>query len=218
MSAAWDARALLEPIAGEQPCGQNLDDTGVLASLRRAPAVRAGPLPRGAAGPEDDQDKEAAKAKPPHRVGPDSGRRARRRSAEEQGSSPARVPGDGAAADRRPAGLFRDAARRRRSGSRSSGRSVYPLVDEDADRAAERAELLCGSDGGGRSHPAGAARREPAARHVQPARHRDRAQASVRRAARGASRTRPQIQAAFTAMPLRTCGSCSTAWSTPSRR
>ena len=33
MSAGWDARTLLEPIAGEQPCGPNPDDTGVLGTF-----------------------------------------------------------------------------------------------------------------------------------------------------------------------------------------
>ena len=64
MSAAWDAHALLEPIAGEQPCGQNPDDTGVLAAFD---ALRLYGQPRSpeAAPDADDDDKEAAKARPP---------------------------------------------------------------------------------------------------------------------------------------------------------
>jgi type VI secretion system protein ImpA len=64
MSAGWDARALLEPIAGEQPCGQNPDDTGVLGTLD---ALRLFGQPRSPEAPPDteDGDKEAAKAKPP---------------------------------------------------------------------------------------------------------------------------------------------------------
>jgi type VI secretion system protein ImpA len=64
MSAGWDAHALLEPIAGEQPCGQNPDDTGVLAGFD---ALRLFGQPRSpeAAPDTDDSDKEAAKARVP---------------------------------------------------------------------------------------------------------------------------------------------------------
>lgn len=64
MSAGWDGRALLEPIAGEQPCGQNPDATGVLGAFD---ALRLFGQPRSPEAPpdEDDADKEAAKAKPP---------------------------------------------------------------------------------------------------------------------------------------------------------
>ena len=64
MSAGWDAHALLEPIAGEQPCGQNPDDTGVLGAfdaLRLFGQSRSPEAPPDA----DDADKEAAKARPP---------------------------------------------------------------------------------------------------------------------------------------------------------
>ncbi|MGH9409497.1 MAG: type VI secretion system protein TssA [Vicinamibacterales bacterium] len=64
MSAAWDARALLEPIAGEQPCGQDLDASGVLSTfdaLRLFGQARSPEAPPD----QDDGDKEAAKAKPP---------------------------------------------------------------------------------------------------------------------------------------------------------
>lgn len=33
MSARWEGAALLEPIAGSEPCGQNLEDTALLASF-----------------------------------------------------------------------------------------------------------------------------------------------------------------------------------------
>jgi len=64
MSAGWDAHALLEPIAGEQPCGQNPDDTGVLAGFD---ALRLFGQPRSpeAAPDADESDKEAAKARVP---------------------------------------------------------------------------------------------------------------------------------------------------------
>lgn len=64
MSAALDAHALLDPIAGEQPCGQDLDALGVLSSfdaLRLFGQARSPEAPPD----EDDEDKEAAKTKPP---------------------------------------------------------------------------------------------------------------------------------------------------------
>ena len=51
---------------------------------------------------------------------------------------------------------------------------TYPLVDEDADPPAKRAELLRRSDGGRGRAPPRAARQQPSARHVQPSRHRHR--------------------------------------------
>jgi type VI secretion system protein ImpA len=64
MSAGWDGRALLEPISGEQPCGQNPDATGVLGTFD---ALRLFGQPRSPEAPPDadDADKEAAKAKVP---------------------------------------------------------------------------------------------------------------------------------------------------------
>ncbi|HEY3886096.1 MAG TPA: type VI secretion system protein TssA [Vicinamibacterales bacterium] len=64
MSAAWDARALLEPIAGEQPCGQDLDASGVLSTFDALRLFGQARSPE-AAPDDDDGDKEAAKAKPP---------------------------------------------------------------------------------------------------------------------------------------------------------
>jgi len=64
MSSGWDARVLLEPIAGEQPCGQNPDATGLLGTfdaLRLFGQSRSPEAPPDA----DDGDKEAAKARPP---------------------------------------------------------------------------------------------------------------------------------------------------------
>jgi type VI secretion system protein ImpA len=64
MSAGWDAQALLTPIAGEQPCGQNPDDTGGLVAFD---ALRLFGQPRSPEAPpdQDEGDKEAAKTKPP---------------------------------------------------------------------------------------------------------------------------------------------------------
>jgi type VI secretion system protein ImpA len=64
MSLRWDGQALLEPISAEQPCGQNLDETPILAgfdSLRLFGQARS---PEAPPDPED-QDKEGQKAKPP---------------------------------------------------------------------------------------------------------------------------------------------------------
>jgi len=63
MSARWDAEPLLQPLAGEQPCGLNLDETGGLVAfdaLRLFGQARSPEAPPDA----DDVDKEAAKAKP----------------------------------------------------------------------------------------------------------------------------------------------------------
>jgi type VI secretion system protein ImpA len=64
MSAALDAHALLEPIAGEQPCGQDLDASGVLSTFD---ALRLFGQARSPEAPPDgdDEGKEAAKTKAP---------------------------------------------------------------------------------------------------------------------------------------------------------
>jgi type VI secretion system protein ImpA len=64
MSARWDAEPLLQPLAGEQPCGPNLDETGGLVAFD---ALRLFGQPRSPEAPADtdEADKEAAKAKPP---------------------------------------------------------------------------------------------------------------------------------------------------------
>jgi type VI secretion system protein ImpA len=64
MSAQWDAEPLLRPLAGEQPCGLNLDDTGGLVAFD---ALRLFGQARSPEAPPDtdDEDKEAAKSKPP---------------------------------------------------------------------------------------------------------------------------------------------------------
>ncbi len=33
MSARWDGQALLQPISADQPCGENLEETQLLASF-----------------------------------------------------------------------------------------------------------------------------------------------------------------------------------------
>lgn len=64
MSTRWEAESLLQPLPGDQPCGQNLDDTGGLVAfdaLRLFGQTRSPEAPPDS----DDADKEAAKAKPP---------------------------------------------------------------------------------------------------------------------------------------------------------
>jgi type VI secretion system protein ImpA len=64
MTAPWDSQSLREPISGEQPCGQNLDDTGVLSAfdaLRLFGQLRSLEAPPDA----DDEEKSLAKARPP---------------------------------------------------------------------------------------------------------------------------------------------------------
>lgn len=64
MAAQWDGQSLREPISAEQPCGQNLDDTGVLSAfdaLRLFGQLRSPEAPPDA----DDEEKALAKARPP---------------------------------------------------------------------------------------------------------------------------------------------------------
>jgi len=64
MTAPWDSQSLREPISGEQPCGQNLDDTSVLSAfdaLRLFGQLRSLEAPPDA----DDEEKALAKARPP---------------------------------------------------------------------------------------------------------------------------------------------------------
>lgn len=64
MSARWDGEGLLQPISPEQPCGLNLDETGVLSSLD---ALRLFGQSRSPETPPDTdgEDKELTKARPP---------------------------------------------------------------------------------------------------------------------------------------------------------
>jgi type VI secretion system protein ImpA len=64
MSSGWDAQALLAPISGEQPSGQNPDDTGALVAFD---ALRLFGQPQSpeAAPDAEESDKEAAKARQP---------------------------------------------------------------------------------------------------------------------------------------------------------
>lgn len=64
MTAPWDGQSLREPISAEQPCGQNLDDTGVLSAfdgLRLFGQLRSLEAPPDA----DDEEKALAKTRPP---------------------------------------------------------------------------------------------------------------------------------------------------------
>jgi type VI secretion system protein ImpA len=63
-SAAWDSHALLEPISAEQPCGQNLDETGLLATFDALRLFGQARSPEAPPDP-DDKDKESAKSKVP---------------------------------------------------------------------------------------------------------------------------------------------------------
>jgi type VI secretion system protein ImpA len=64
MSARWDGQALLEPISAEQPCGQNLDDTPVLATFDALRLFGQSKSPE--APPEvEEGEREREKAKPP---------------------------------------------------------------------------------------------------------------------------------------------------------
>jgi len=70
MNARWDGQSLIQPISPEQPCGVNLDETGVLSSfdaLRLFGQVRPPEAP-----PETDAEKELAKSRQWNRIRSDA--------------------------------------------------------------------------------------------------------------------------------------------------
>jgi len=64
MSVAWDGQALLEPIAAEQPCGQNLDDSPLRGTLDSMRLFGRKKPPESAPDPVESE-KEAEPPKPP---------------------------------------------------------------------------------------------------------------------------------------------------------
>lgn len=141
MSAAWDAHALLEPIAGEQPCGQDLDASGVLSTFD---ALRLFGQPRSPEAPpdQDDEGKEAAKTKPPIEWD-----RIRADAIESIGKSKdLRLLAYLATASLRTDGLpaFSQALTTAAQWLDAFWPTVYPLLDEDA--IARRNALNCFAD------------------------------------------------------------------------
>jgi type VI secretion system protein ImpA len=63
MSARWDGQALLEPISAEHPCGQNLDETPILATFDALRLFGQAKSPEAPPDPED-REREGEKAKP----------------------------------------------------------------------------------------------------------------------------------------------------------
>ena len=60
MNARWDSGPLLQPIPGERPCGDNLDDTELLSSFDTYRLFgQAKPLDAPAEPGEGDADREA---------------------------------------------------------------------------------------------------------------------------------------------------------------
>ena len=169
MSARWESQALLEPITAEQPCGESLEDTHCWRRSMRS-AVRSGQADR-ARRPEVDTETSRRKGQ------------TRERSAERARICGCWRPGDGVAEDGWPAGFSETL--------NVASQWLETLLDPDVsagrrrcDPAAERVELLCRSDGGGRRVAAAAAGQQPAARHVQPSRHRHRDAAAAARRGR----------------------------------
>jgi type VI secretion system protein ImpA len=64
MNARWDGHALLQPIAPDQPCGVNLDETAVVASLDALRLFGQARSPEAPPDPEGEE-KELSKARPP---------------------------------------------------------------------------------------------------------------------------------------------------------
>ena len=197
MSAGWDARGAAR--AGYRRStvrGESRTIRRVLGGLRRVPSVRPIAITRSAArsrryGQGSGQDQ------PPTGLGTDQ-ERALEALAQEQGPPAPGVSRHGASADRRawprsapPCSVACAVARDR------TGTAGVSARRRGRDRAAQRPELLRRSDGGGRPGVADAARRQPPAWQVQPARHRHRARAGAARGERQRSRTKRPISAAF---------------------
>ena len=199
MSARWDSAQLLQPITADRPCGENLEDTELLASF--------------------DAFRLFGQAKPldaPGRARMRSGYRSRRNR--RNGSRFATRPSTALAKSKdlrllaylgtallRTDGVpaFSETLHVASQWLETYWSQTYPLVDEDAGcLPAQRVELLCRSDGGRRRAPTRAARPQPSARHVQPSRHRHRDASAVAGRRQTPRWTRTRVNAAFASMPL----------------
>ena len=148
MSARWDSAQLLQPITEDQPCGESLEDTELLASFD---AFRLFGQSRPLDAPAEPDEKRIPKpAESPEWI--EIRDKALEALAQEQGSAAAGLPGNRVAEDRRTAGIFRDAER----GVAMAGDVLEPDLSarrRGRDAAAERAELLRRSDGDRRRPP-----------------------------------------------------------------
>ncbi len=181
MTAVWVGQELVQPIAPDRPCGENLEDTQLLASFD---AFRL----FGQSAPHDPVPEWSAIAN-----------RAAEALCKSKDLRLLAHLGIRAAADRRPAGVRRDADDRVALAGDVLARDVSARRRR-RDPPAKRAELLRRSRWPWSTGCAALPLVEqPAARHVQPARHRDRGGP----AGRATARRRPdeaRINAAFAAM------------------
>ena len=154
MSVQWESGPLLQPIAEERPCGDNLEDTELLASFD---TFRLFGQSRPLDAPAEPDEKRMPK--PPDSPGwiGNSGQGARG-ARQEQGPARSRASRDRAAEDRRCAGILARRCASRPHGWRRTGARRYPLRRRGRDAAAQRAELLRRSDGRRRRAAARAAR------------------------------------------------------------
>ncbi|HEY2433463.1 MAG TPA: type VI secretion system protein TssA [Vicinamibacterales bacterium] len=141
MSAGWDAQALLAPLGGEQPCGQNPDDTGALVAFDALRLFGQSRSPE-AAPDAEESDKEAAKTRAPLEWG-----RVRSDALEALGKSKdLRLLAYLAMASLRTDGLtsFAETLTTASKWLETYWPTVYPALDEDA--VARRNALNCFAD------------------------------------------------------------------------
>ncbi len=187
MSGPWQDQDLLQPITADQPCGENLEDTPLLASFD---AFRL----FGQRDPATTDEPPAAWAE------------VREQALEALGKSKdlrlLALSGRGGAAHRRLRGVRRRARRRRRSGSSSIGRRSIPRSTRM--RSSARNALNCFADPMAVVDAAAAvaAGQQPPARQLQPARHRHRRRRADSRRADETPAGGARINAAFAEMPL----------------
>ena len=198
MSARWESGQLLQPITADQPCGENLEDTELLASFdtfRLFGQAQAARRPGGAA------MRSGYRSRRSRRSGSRFATRPLEALAKSKDLRLLAHPGNGVAEDRWSAGIFRDAERR----VSVAGDVLEPDVSarrRGCHSSAERAELLRRSDGRGRRAAPRAAGQQPAARHVQPPRHRHRDASAAAGRGRRRRSTKTRSMRRSRSMPL----------------
>ena len=203
MSARWDSGPLLQPITGDRPCGENLEDTDLLFWFRYLPAVRSSQAARRPGEP-------AAKGMPtekrtPKPAGSPEWVEIRDKALEALAKSKdLRLLANLGTALLRTDGVpaFSETLNVASQWLETYWAQVYPLVDEDA--IARRNALNCFADP---MAVVDALRRSPlvsSRQHgtLQPPRHRHRDAGRWRRPTADTRVDEKQVSAAFGAMPL----------------
>ncbi len=133
-----------EPITADQPCGENLEDSPLLASFDAFRLFgRTKPLDAVVGLRREEAEDTRGSRRAPAGMGGDQEQVARG-TRQEQGPAPAGAPGDRVAEDRWTPRVRRDAHDRVSRGSRRYWAETYPLVDEDG--ILRRSALNCFAD------------------------------------------------------------------------